>query len=147
MKKILSCAIILSLLISITVALTGCRKKVEEKIVCSKIIFTKNANSYGNKTITPNKKLLSTYEDLMNSKTIKTEIEEKYGTIGDIKFEEIENTEMIKISYVCDSRTDEEYKEMLNDWIAEFSKKTKEIYDIKVSIIDEPEITTRLVTK
>jgi len=145
-KKVLNLAIIFTILISAMVMVTGCGKKEEEKIVYAKIII-----ETGNQVIItskPNKELINTYEELINSNAIKAVIEKKYGTVGDIQFEEIEDTQIIKVIYTCDNRTDDECKILLNDWIAEFSRRMEEIYNVKdIKIVDEPQITSRIVEK
>ncbi|MBQ3408136.1 MAG: hypothetical protein IJH12_02895 [Clostridia bacterium] len=72
-KRILNLVTIFTMLISAMVMLTGCGKKVEEKIVYAKIII-----ETGNQVIItskPNKELINTYEELINSNAIKAVIE------------------------------------------------------------------------
>ena len=145
-KRILNLAIIFTILISAMVMVTGCGKKEEEKIVYANIVIESEEQTIT--TATLNKDLLNTYEGLINSRAIKTVIEKKYGTVGDIQFEEVEDTQIIKVIYICDNRTDDECKILLNDWIAEFSRRIKKIYNVKdIKIVDEPQITTRIVKK
>ena len=143
-KKVLNLAIIFTILISAMVILTGCgnKEKLKEKIVHATIIIENEGQ------IATTEQLSNTYEELINSKAIKTAIEEKYGSVGNIQFEPVEDTDIIKVIYVCDNRADEECKILLNDWIVEFSQRMKEIYNINdIKIIDEPEITIRTVEK
>lgn len=153
-KRILNLAVIFTMLISTMLILTGCGKKTEERIVYATIIIeNEDENQNENQTISttelkPNKNLLNTYEELINSNAIKTVIEKEYGTVGDIQFEEIEDTQIIKVIYICDNRTDDECKILLNDWITEFSRRIREIYNDKdIKIVDGPQITTRIVEK
>ena len=89
---------------------------------------------------------LNTYEELINSTAIKKVVENKYGKIGNVKFEEIKDTDAIGVVYFCDEHTDEECKQILQELIQEFSKRIKEVYDSKdVKIINEPEISQRSV--
>lgn len=142
-KKVLNLAIIFTMLISAMCITTGCEKKEEEKIVYANIIIESEEQSLI--TTESDKKLLSAYEELINSNAIKTAIEKKYGNIGNIQLEEVEDTQIIKVIYVCDNRADDECKILLNDWITEFSRRIKEIYNDKdIKIIDEPEIATRV---
>ena len=96
-KKVLNLAIIFTILISAMVMVTGCGKKEEEKIVYANIVIETGEQTIT--TATLNKDLLNTYEGLINSRAIKTVIEKKYGTVGNIQFEEIEDTQIIKVIY------------------------------------------------
>lgn len=123
-------------------------EKIEEKIVYATILIQSDAQEESNIKTTQRTKINDTYRALINSKTIKKAVEEKFGTIRDVEFETVEDTQIIKIIYVCDEHTDEECKQILQELIQEFSKRIKEIYDIKdVYIVDKPEITTRMVKK
>lgn len=93
-----------------------------------------------------NDEKINTYEKIINSENILKVIEDKYGKVGNIKLELPEDSQLIRVIYVCDNHTDEECKMLLKDWIDEFSSKMKEIYNIKSTyILDEPEITFRIV--
>lgn len=71
-------------------------------------------NSNDNTTITKqtNEQIINTYEALMNSNAIKNVVEEKYGTVNNVEFKTIEDTDMMKVIYVCDGHTDEECKQI-----------------------------------
>lgn len=112
----------------------------KEKITSATILIQENdKEEVSNKS----KQFYYTLEDLMNSKMVKSVVEEKYGEIGNVKFEIIEDTQIIRVIYVCDNHTEEESKQILQELIQEFSKRIEEIYDLNVYIIDEPEITIR----
>lgn len=121
-------------------------KKVKEKIVYASIVI--QSEDSDEQSMKSNTEINDTYEALMNSKTIKNTIEEKYGKIRDVEFETVKDTQIVKVIYVCDEHTDEECKKILQEWITEFSKRIEEIYNIEnVYIVDNPEITTRMVEK
>ncbi|MBQ3408754.1 MAG: hypothetical protein IJH12_06105 [Clostridia bacterium] len=149
-KKVLNFTLVFVVMILIISILTGCGRKTEEKIVYANIVI-ESVDQNEKQTITtakPNRELLSTYEELINSSAVKTVIEKQYRTIGDVQFEEVENTQIIRVIYVCDNHTDDECKMLLNDWITEFSRRMKEIYNDKdIKIVDGPQITTRIVEK
>lgn len=154
-KKLFTLVMILGILAISMFVITGCGKKTtEERIVYATIIIeNENENQNKKQTISTtelkhNKNLLNTYEELINSNAIKTVIENQYGKVGDVQFEDVENTQIIKVIYSCDNHTDDECKPLLKDWITEFSRRMKEIYNIKdIYIVDEPEITTRIIKK
>ena len=125
-------------------------KSATEKIVSATILISKK-NSNDSKiiyeqNIEQNKELINTYEDLINSKTIKKIVEKKYGSINNVELKAIEDSDLIKVIYVCDEHTDEDCKQILQELLSEFSSKIKEIYNEKeIYIIDSPEISSRTV--
>ena len=108
-KKVLNFTLVFVVMILIISILTGCGRKTEEKIVYANIVI-ESVDQNEKQTITtakPNRELLSTYEELINSSAVKTVIEKQYRTIGDVQFEEVENTQIIRVIYVCDNHTDD----------------------------------------
>ncbi len=143
MKKVLGLAIVIIILLGTMCTLVGCGKKEKQKIVYASIVAGNETNSQALNT-----KLFQTYEQIINSRAIKSVIEDKYGSVGDIELEYVEDTQMIKVIYVCDDHTDDECINLVNDWIAEFTRRIKELYNVdNTHIIDEPKITTRMIKK
>jgi len=145
-RKIIDFVVICTMLAGVMFMIAGCgeKKKDErtERIVYANILIVNNVQdgtSSGDTKI--NKQFIKTYEDLMNSKSIKSTIEKIYGNVGDIKVEGINDTDMIRVTYMCGNRTDEECKKLLNDWIKELMLRIDEIYGQKCTIIDEPQIS------
>lgn len=124
-------------------------KDAIEKITTATVIITSNISN-DNTVITKqdigqDNKLIKTYEELMNSKTIKKDVEEKYGVVNNVELKCIEDTDMIKVTYVCDEHNNEECKQILKELLSKFSEELKEIYNINnVYIVDEPEISSRV---
>lgn len=120
-----------------------------EKITTATIIIMSNISNDNTvitkQEIAQDNKLINTFEELMNSKTIKKDVEEKYGVVNNVELKRIEDTDMIKVTYACDKHNDEECKQILHELLSKFSEELKRIYNIKnVYIIDEPEISSRV---
>lgn len=159
MKKVFNLILPIIILTFVVFSFGGCTnnlvqnvkvKRYQDEIekITSATIIIMGEYSKANTTVTDydinqDKKIIKTYEDLINSKTIKKDVEEKYGSINNVELEAVEDTDIIKVIYVCDDHNDEECKQILQELLSRFSKNIKEIYNKDVHIVDEPEISSR----
>lgn len=125
--------------------------KEEKKIVVATIIVSNNQNNNKN-TITSNDlqiddKMFDTYKQIINSDYIKGKIQQIYKQVNEIELEKVKDTEIIKVVYICDKYSEDECIDIEKMYISEFSKKIEELYNTKVYLVDEPEMSTRIVRK
>lgn len=123
--------------------------KEEQKIVYSTIIITNSQNNskdtLKSKDLTIDDKMLDTYKQIINSNSIKEIIQKKYKYATEIELEKVKDTEIIKVVYVCDKYSEDECIDIEKMYISEFSKQIIELYNVNVYIVDEPEISSRIV--
>lgn len=124
--------------------------KINQKIAVSTFIINSNSaeNSISTSNITINTNLLSTYRELINSRTVQNEVRKEYPNAGNIELETLNDTGVLKAIYICDNYSEAECIKILNKYIKIFGEKVVEIYNINnISILDSASITTRLVEK
>lgn len=118
-----------------------------EKISISSIIISKkdlNSQMIVSSDLVINDNLLKTYEEIFNSKKIKKEIEKKYGKVNAIEIEQIDDTSVLKVIYVC-NENEVECININNDYVLEFKKNIVNLYNVDVIIVDTADITVRKI--
>lgn len=119
-----------------------------EKIAAGTILISSRdsiSNTITTKDLIVSKEQIKKYEELINSSLIKEKIKEKYSDVHDIEMESLSNTEVVKLIYVCDKYTENECIDIINKYIYEFSDAMKNMYNIEINIVDNPEIYTRTI--
>ena len=123
--------------------------KEEQRIVIASIILlTADDKNKTTVDVTLNDKLIETYKELINSKTVRNEILKKFPNASKVELENVQGTSILKVIYVCDNYTDEECIDIVNTYISVFKEKVEEIYKVdSINIVDGPSILTRTITK
>ena len=110
-----------------------------QRVVVATIIIEDEANvSDTSRKYTSDDQMFNTYQELINSPTIKNKVKEKYPKIGDIELEKVKDSDIVRVVFVCEEYSDDECIEIENMFLKEFSKRISELYNIKIYMIDEP---------
>lgn len=157
MKKIIIIFLIVVLIVSVIVGACICINKAKEaevdnakeeekrqSVVVAKVVIENEAKTVDNTTeFTMNDQMYNTYQELINSPSIKNKVKEKYPKIGDIELEMVKDSDIIRVIFVCEEYSEEECIEIENMFLKEFSKRISELYNKKIYIIDEPAVEWR----
>lgn len=85
------------------------------------------------------------YLELINSKEVKKQVQEKYSNVGDIKLEYQVDGLSLEVTYVCDGYSEDDCIKIVETYISAFSEYMSSNYDASVSVLNSPYVTERLV--
>lgn len=90
--------------------------------------------------------LFNNFKKIINSSTIKSEVEKKYLGVDDINLE-LETGGVIKAIYYCKKYSDEECVDINNTYISTFIKEIVKYYNVSAHIIDYATVSNTEVNK
>lgn len=100
--------------------------------------------SYSSNDLEIDTNLFNTYKEIINSKSVKNKIKQKYSDIIDIELGQVKDTGILKAIYVCKEHSESECIDINNQYVSLFIDNIVDIYNVdNVSIVDSATIFVR----
>lgn len=100
--------------------------------------------SYSSNDLEIDTNLFNTYKEIINSKSVKNKLKQKYSDIIDIELGQVKDTGILKAIYVCKEHSENECIDINNQYVSLFIDNIVDIYNVdNVSIVDSATIFVR----